>query len=454
MPRMTDETAETLRPPAPPAESSAGATTPATAPTTDAVDASPGTARTLWANHDFRMITAGQGLSAVGDGVTVTALPLLVLLLTGSGVQMGIVGVLQLIPDLFFGLPAGALADRWDRRRIMVVSDVCRAILAAMIPISLVFGGPTMTVIFLVTAPIGVMRVFYLAAYTGAIPRLVPRDQLGPANSYMEAIYSVGLIIGPVIAGTLIATIGPGPTLAIDAASFVASAVFVALIRRRLQERTERPETHIVADIREGVLFVLRHRVLRTTIAFMAAIALGTAAIVPAITFFVTIDRDYGSETVGLVLAAFGAGSVVGSLAASRLTRGALGPLMIVGNIVSGGLIASFPLFRGEIPWMIGSFATGVSSIVVLLAYITLRAGVTPNVLLGRVGSTARMITLGLQPIGMITVGFLLDGVGGAWTLIAMGAFGIASSLLFGLSPTLRNARITSAPAHEATVAA
>lgn len=456
MPPVSDETlevAEAARPPAVPAESAAGGTSNATAPATEALDAPASLTRTLWRNRDFRLITAGQGLSALGDGVTLTALPLLVLILTGSGVQMGIVGVLQLIPDLIFGLPAGALADRWDRRRIMVAADIFRAVLAAMIPLSLLLGGPTMTVIFLVTAPIGLGRVFYLAAYTGAIPRIVPHDQLGPANSYMEAIYSIGFIVGPIIAGTLIAVIGPGPTLAIDAASFVASAIFVALIRRPLQERTQRPSTHILADIREGVLFVIGHRLLRTTIAFMTTVALALTAVVPAITFFVTVDRGYGSETVGFVVAAYGAGSVVGSLAASRLTRGALGPLMIVGNIISAVLVAGMPLFDGEIPWMIGSFGAGVSTVVVLVAYITLRAAVTPNPLLGRVGSIARMITLGLQPIGMIAAGILLDAVGGGWTLFAMGAFGISTSLLFALSGTLRQARgPSSAATSEATL--
>jgi len=78
----------------------------------------------LWRNRDFRVFLGGQGASAFGDAVTVTALPLLVLLLTGSGVTMGVVGVLTTLPDLLIGLPAGALADRWDRRRLMVYADV------------------------------------------------------------------------------------------------------------------------------------------------------------------------------------------------------------------------------------------------------------------------------------------------------------------------------------------
>src|SRR6266571_1398594 len=105
-------------------------------------------------NRDFRVFLSGQGLSAIGDAVTFTALPLLVLALTGSGLAMGVVGILQAVPDLLLGLFAGALADRLDRRRMMLWSDVGRAILTALIPITVALHGPAMTVILLVTFPI------------------------------------------------------------------------------------------------------------------------------------------------------------------------------------------------------------------------------------------------------------------------------------------------------------
>ena len=129
----------------------------------------------LFRNRDFRLVLFGQGISAFGDAVSFTALPLLVLLLTGSGLQMGIVGVLQLLPDLILGLPAGALADRWDRRKMIVWADFGRAVLTALIPISFLLGLPTMVVILLVTFPINAFRVVFLAAWTAMIPALVGR---------------------------------------------------------------------------------------------------------------------------------------------------------------------------------------------------------------------------------------------------------------------------------------
>ena len=169
-------------------------------------------------NRDFKVLLVSQGISALGDAVSYTALPLLVLALTGSGFAMGVVGALQTLPILLIGLIAGAIADRSDRKRMMFLADLGRAVLTALIPISVWLGGPTMAVILLVAAPISVLRSFFLAGYTASVPTLVGRSQVGSANAYFEAVYTMGFIVGPAIAGILATTIGPGATLAIDAA--------------------------------------------------------------------------------------------------------------------------------------------------------------------------------------------------------------------------------------------
>ena len=186
----------------------------------------------LGRNRDFLIVLVGQGISSFGDAITNTALPILVLILTGSGFAMGIVGVLTTLPDLIIGLPAGAFADRWSRRKMMLWSDVGRAILTAAVPISVAVGGPTMAVILLVTFPLNVLRVLWLAAYTAAVPGLVGREQVPRANAIFEAVFNVGWIVGPALAGLLAATIGPGATIAIDAATFAVSAVAMLLVRR------------------------------------------------------------------------------------------------------------------------------------------------------------------------------------------------------------------------------
>lgn len=133
-------------------------------------------------NRDFKVVLLGQGVSSFGDAITNTALPLLVLALTGSGFAMGVVGALSTLPDLLIGLPAGACADRWDQRRMMLVADLGRAAITAAVPITYWLGGPTMAVILLITFPLNVLRVLWLAAYTAAVPGLVGRPQVARAT--------------------------------------------------------------------------------------------------------------------------------------------------------------------------------------------------------------------------------------------------------------------------------
>lgn len=407
----------------------------------------------LQANRPFMTLVVGQGISALGDAVNYTALPLLVLFLTGSGVAMGIVGVLGALPDLVFGLVAGALADRWDRRRMMLWADLGRAFLTALIPISYALGWPTMAVILLVTAPIQALRVLFLAAYTGAVPNLVGRRQIGQATSLFESIYSLGWILGPAIAGLLAATIGPALTLAVDAASFGVSAVALGFVRRPLRaERTGEP-AHIVDEIREGIRYVVGHRLLRTAILFWGTLMIGEAALIPAATFLITRDLGLGAEVVGLVVSAFGLGSLGGSIAAGFLAKRSFGVPLLAGNAVSAVALIALSTQSTVPPLVALAFVSGIANSIVLVTYVTLRASVTPNELLGRVGSTARTVSLGLQPIGFLAAGLLLDLVAGRATIGLMGVFLLAASVVFGSSATLRSARPAAKSPAEAAAA-
>jgi ENTS family enterobactin (siderophore) exporter len=394
----------------------------------------------LWQNREFRIVLLGQAVSAFGDAISMTVLPLLVVALTGSGIAMGIVGVLQLLPDLLLGLPVGALADRWDRRRMIFVADLGRALLTALIPLSVLLGWPTMTVILLVTFPINTLRVVFLAAWTAAMPSIVHRDQVGRASGYAEAIFSASFVVGPAVAGLLVAVIGPGPTLAIDAASFLVSAASMMLIRRPLRADRTDAQPHLLADIREGVAYVVREPVLRVLVPFWTVVSVAMAPIVPVAIFFLTVDRVEGPGVVGVILSAYGAGSVAGALLATRLTNGRLGRLMLVANVVAAACILAFALSTQPVVQAAFALAAGVAGALVFVPYITLRSTIPPDHLLGRVGSSARTISVGLAPIGTLLAGLSLDALGGQSTLFLIASVVVSSSVVFSFSPVLRAA--------------
>ncbi len=404
----------------------------------------------LGQNREFRIILAGQAVSAFGDAISLTVLPLLVVALTGSGVAMGVVGVLQLLPDLLLGLPAGALADRWDRRRMIIVADVGRALLTALVPLSVLLGWPTMGVILLVTFPVNALRVLFLAAWTAAIPSVVDGGQVGRASGYAEAIFSASFVIGPAIAGALVAVLGPGPTLALDACSFLVSAGSLMLIRRPLRADRTGEDSHLVADIREGVSFIVGQPVLRVIIPFWTIISVTTAPVAPVVIFFLTIDRAEGPGVVGLVLSAYGAGSLIGALIATRFSRARLGRMMLVANVGSAVAFLAFAVSGQPVLQAGFAVAAGVASALVFVPYITLRSTIPPNHLLGRVGSSARTISVGLAPIGTLTAGVLLDAVGGQVTLVIVSSVLVGASVGFSLSHVLRAAVAGGISGHDA----
>ena len=401
--------------------------------------------RSLRRNRDFKVLLTSQAISALGDAVTFTALPLLVLALTGSGLMMGIVGALGMLPDLLFGMVAGALADRGDRRRMMLLADLGRAALTALIPLSALLGGPTLAVILVVVAPMSVLRALFIAGYSASVPMLVGRAELGRANSIFEAIYSFGFIVGPAIAGLLAATIGPGLTLAIDAVSFALSGLVIAFIRQDLHAPTDRPKAGIVADIREGVDFIVGHPVLRSMILFWGLVAVTTASLVTTLAVHVTRDLGYDETILGLVLAAYGIGTVTGALAIARSSRRPVAPFML-GGTVGIGLLLLVVAATDQIPILLAAAGVaGICQSLVFLTYLTARANYSPDALLGRVGSTARTISLGLQPIGMLAGGLLIDLTSGSATIALMGAALIGLALVFTPVAPLR--RATTLPA-------
>jgi MFS transporter, ENTS family, enterobactin (siderophore) exporter len=412
-----------------------GVTRPMAPPEGDEVEA----VEPLRENRDFLTVLVGQGISSFGDSITSTAMPLLVLALTGSGFVMGIVNVLTTLPDLLVGLFAGAYADRWDRRRMMFAADLGRALLTAVIPISVWLDGPTIALILVVTFPMQVLRVLWLAAYTACVPGLVGRSQVARASAIFEAVFNVGWIIGPALAGLLAATIGPGATIAIDALTFLVSAVTILFVRRPLRaERLE--ETHLLADIREGIRFVAHEPTLRAVLALWTTTSIITAGLTTALIFYLTIDRELGAGVVGLVLSAFAVGSLGGSVVAAHFAFKPVGRVMLLGAL---GMGVSLVIAAGApVPVIVAvSLFAGILNTNVLVAYITLRTMLSPDVLLGRVGATARTMSVGLMPVGALITGILLDAVGGVATLTLMGGLLVAAAAGFSLLPNVRNAR-------------
>jgi MFS transporter, ENTS family, enterobactin (siderophore) exporter len=397
-------------------------------------------------NRDFSTLLVSQSVSAVGDAASATALPLLVLALTGSGLAMGIVGAVSTGADFVMGTIAGAVADRGDRKRMMFLADLGRALFTAVIPLSELVHGPTMAVIVLVSAPLAILRGFFRAGYLAAMPNLVGRSQLARGNGILETAFSASFIVGPAIAGLLVTAIGPGQTLAVDAASFAVSSLGLFFIRRELKAPADRPRSRIVDDIREGVVYVARHPVLRTVILLFAMASAVLTPVAAAMTFRIVRDLGQSPGAFGLALTGLGVGTLVGALFATRLGPGTnVARVLVIALLVMGTpLIAAAAI--GSLPAIVVLTAlSGAGEATLVVVYISVRAANSPDALVGRIASTARVMALALMPIGSLIGGILIDKVGGTATLAILGAALCVVGLGFSQVGVLREASLAPA---------
>lgn len=385
-------------------------------------------------SRDFWTFWAGQSISRFGSSVTDFALPLLVYQMTGSALDLGVAFAAGMLPYLLFGLVIGALTDRMDRKRLMIVADVLRAAVIAVVPLAAAAGALDVRLIYVVLFTSTTLTIFFEAAEFGAVPSLVAKEDLVTANGRIQASYSTAAVAGPIAAGALVAVLGIPTLLTLDALSFVASAVSIALIRRPLHgARLTRP-AGIRADVAEGLRYVVAHPVLRSISAMMALVNLiGVTAHAQLVLFAKTRFAATDAQ-VGLLFSAGGVGVVLLSLLAGPLRRRfAFGPVAL-GALMLSGLCT---LAVATVPWYPVAVALwGLGAGLGTLFNIntgSLRQSFVPERLLGRIISVAMVLAWSMNPLGALAGGWLIQrtgdialvyaGIGGLTFLVPLAFF-------------------------------
>src|SRR5579884_256942 len=211
----------------------------------------------LWRNRDFLLLWSGQTISAAGTEVALLAYPLLVLALTHSPAQAGFVGALRSLPYAFLCLPVGALVDRWDRKRVMILCDSGCAVALGSIPIALALNRLTLAQIYVVALIEGILFVFFNLANTACLPRIVPPEQLPVAVSRNYVAFNLAFLLGPLAGGGLFAASHGLPFL-LDAVSFGVSALATSGIRAKFQGERAAARRPLRTEIGEGLGWLWR----------------------------------------------------------------------------------------------------------------------------------------------------------------------------------------------------
>lgn len=406
-------------------------------------------------DRDFRRYWWSRVLSTAGTMVTLIALPVLVYRETGSTFLTALVSALEAVPYLTFGLLAGALSDRWDRRSMMIVADLVDTALMGSVPLAYWLGILTVPHLLVVAFSGPAVAVFFDGANFGALPVLVGRSRIAEANAAIWGSSSLVEMVIPAAVGVALAVVQPATLIAVDALSFAASAFFVQAISRMLQDpdrqRQRITRGVIGADIKEGLVFLIRHPGVRTMtmIGTLQCMAGGGFVALDV----VWCDRVLGIGTsgwrFGLVFSAWAVGGILSSTALPRLLRrtGAA-RIALVALPFSAVIGIATPFATWWVVGLVGVFGWSCAYSLIAVNSISYRQQETPEQLLGRVNTAGRMLTWGLGwTIGAFAGGALGQVIGVQHAMSAMASLALVACVIGWTSPL----RSTSRPQpHEA----
>jgi len=419
------------------------------------MDQAPGTPSTtsgrleLLKLRDYRNVFIAQSVSVFGDGITPVALTFAVLDLTGSGTDLGLVLAAQSLPLAALALVGGVWADRLPRAALMVASDLIRAAVQAIAAVLLLTGTAHIWQLAVLAALHGSAEAFFRPAAGAIIPQIVPTPRLQQANALMGMSDNFGWMVGPAVAGTLVAVIGPGGAIAVDSATFLVSAAFLATLRVPAIVKTEAVRG-FVAELRAG-WHEVRSRTWLWVMLLRACLVL-CIVIAP----FQVLgplglrEEGYTAAAWGWLQAVFSAGMIVGGAIALRYRPRR--PMVVV--CLTGTTAAAAPIALAVFgnPWPLGLVygLRGIAVGILVAVWVTTVQTHIAKESLGRVTAWDWMSSLALWPAGLAVAGPLAQAFGVTTMCWITGGLGLVASLWVLLVKDVWRLRPATVPAGEA----
>lgn len=408
-----------------------------------------GSYRGALSSPDFSKLFGGQLFSEVGNGAMQLAMPLLVLNLTNSAFQLGVVYFWQFLPMLLFGIVGGVFVDRWDRRMTIVIVDTIRTV--AFLGVALVYYLDALVVEHLYALMFieSAMANFFNPARAALLPNLVDKDNLRPANSLMEVSRHIGFLPAPVAGGVAAAFLGPAAILVIDGITFGISAVTVFLIKwrqpPRVVEKSQSLRQSAASMLRQtgdGLAVIKREKLLQVSMLLGSGLNLIIAPITILLPLFVRDVKKVGDEFFPILVGGLLVGLIVGSLTAPLTARRiGLGPMAISAICVLGIVVgvASWP--PGIIVPLISMFIAGVCIGSLSVAQTTMLQSSTTDDERGRVSAAYFTFTLGVRPLSYLTAGILASAIDIRYIFVFFGLAAFSLGLFLLRIPQVREHR-------------
>lgn len=382
---------------------------------------------------NYRLFFGGQLVSLVGSWISMTATSWLVYRLTGSPMALGVVGFAGQFPGLVMGPLAGAFLDRWDRHRVLVATQTLSMLHAFALALLTFTGHITVPAIVALNAVQGIVNAFDMPARQAFLPTMISdREDLANAIAMNSSMFNAARLVGPSLAGFMIATAGEAWCFLIDGVSYF--AVIIALLAMKNVRRLDRQTAHpgIVEHLLEGWRYVFGFRPIRSLIlqlAWLCLIAMPFSVLMPV---FADEILGGGPHTLGFLMAASGLGALAGALwLTTRKSVIGLGRVILVNTIVFGGGLMAFAWSR----WLWLSLAAltvvGFGMMVQMASTNTVIQTIVDEEKRGRVMSFYTMSFLGTAPFGSLLAGWLSTRIGAPQTVFVSGVFCLATALWF-----------------------
>lgn len=391
-------------------------------------------------HRNYRLFFAGQGISLVGTWLTRVATSWLVYRLTGSALLLGLVSFAGQVPTFLLAPFAGVLIDRWNRHRILVVTQAIAMAQSALLAYFALSGTITVAHLLVLALVQGLINAFDMPARQSFVVEMVEsRADLPNAIALNSSLVNAARLLGPSIGGVLIAAVGEGWCFAIDAASYL--AVLASLLAMRVQPRAiERSSARVLAQLREGARYVFSLSTIRTLLLLLALVSFTGVPYTVLSPVFAAEVLGGGPHTLGLLMGSSGIGALCGALwLASRKTVVGLGRALVVTSTMLGvGLIvfAVSPWLWLSVPALL---LVGGGMIVSMGASNTILQTLVDEDKRGRVMGFYAMAFFGMAPFGSLAAGALADRFGAPATVLGCGAATLVGAGLFARTlPDLR----------------
>lgn len=398
--------------------------------------------------RNFRLLFAGQTISTLGDTFYAVALPWLVLTTGGSPQELGIILTGYGLPRVGTTLLGGVLSDKLGPRRVMLIADAVRAVLIALLAAIGIMGHPAFWQLLAVAIPLGAFEGLFVPASFSMIPDILDDADLQAGNSLSFSSTQLSTLVGSGIAGAVVSAVSSGVALAIDAGTFVVSAMSLVAMRSKkiavgvtenvalLAEQPATPGSASASEPAPGLWQIVRSSAL-VQVAFVVAVIANLTfggMVEVALPTLVHGPLNAGAAGFGLLLAFFGAGALIGSIVTGMLSKlSHRGMIALLVAIVQAGAVALIPYAGGLIGALVCMLLMGITNSITNVLFITLVQQTLPRTQLGRVMGVIMFASFGSYPLSVLLAGILVAHTGPAIMFPVSAAF-LAAGALFGLS--------------------